>query len=258
MSENRWSLTGKVALVTGGGTGIGRAIARRFAEAGARVIVAGRTRASIEAVAHAIGGEAIGADISREADTRMLFETTVNRHGQLDVLMNNAGIPGPVLPMAEMDLTLWDECVAVNLRGAMLCMREAARIMAAQRHGSIVNMSSLMGLHGYPMRAAYCATKFAVIGMTQALAREVGPQGVRVNALCPGAVSGDSMDRVIARRAAAEGKPAEQIVREAYTDVAALRRWVEPEEVAEAALFLASDAAGSITGESVRVDAGRF
>jgi hypothetical protein len=140
----------------------------------------------------------------------------------------------------------------------MLCMKEAARIMTAQGSGAIVNVSSLMGLQGYPMRSAYCATKFALIGMTEAVAREVGPKGVRVNALCPGAVSGELMDRVIATRAAAEGKPPDQIVRESYTDVAALRRWVEPEEVAEAALFLASDAASSITGERIKVDAGRF
>jgi len=113
-------------------------------------------------------------------------------------------------------------------------------------------------LQGYPMRAAYSATKFALIGMTQAIAREVGPSGVRVNALCPGAVSGELMDRVIANRAAAENKPSEQIIRENYTNAAALRRWVDPEEVAEAALFLASDASSSITGETIKVDAGRF
>jgi NAD(P)-dependent dehydrogenase (short-subunit alcohol dehydrogenase family) len=115
-----------------------------------------------------------------------------------------------------------------------------------------------MGLTGYPMRTAYSATKFALIGMTQALAREVGPSGVRVNALCPGAVSGELMDRVIAARAAAEGRPPEEIVRQHYTDASALRRWVTPEEVAAAALFLASDAGSSITGQTIKVDAGRF
>lgn len=254
----QWALMRKIALITGGGTGIGKAIAERFAAAGAQVIVAGRTRASIDAVAGTIGGEAFEADVSRESDTRGLFEAILARHGRLDILINNAGIPGPILPLAEMDVALWDECVAINLRGAMLCLKEAARIMTAQRAGVIVNMSSLMGLGGYPMRAAYCATKFAIVGMTQALAREVGPSGVRVNALCPGAVTGELMDRVIARRAALEGKPAEQIIREHYTDAAALGRWVDPREVAEAALFLASDASSSITGETLKVDAGRF
>ena len=254
----RWTLDGRIALVTGGGTGIGKAIAHRLADAGARVIVAGRTREPLEAVARAIGGEAIEADVAQEADVARLFGTIAARHGRLDVLINNAGIPGPIMPVAEMDLAAWDACIAINLRGAMLCLREAARMMTAQRAGSIVNMSSLMGLEGYPGRSAYSATKFAIIGMTQAIARELGPNGIRVNALCPGAVHGELMDRVIARRAAAEGKPPEQIVRENYTDAAALRRWVDPAEVAEAALFLASDASSSTTGETLKVDAGRF
>lgn len=254
----QWTLNGKVALITGGGSGIGKAIASRFSEAGARVVVAGRTASSIESVAAEVGAEAIQADVSQAADVERLFAAILDRHGRLDVLVNNAGISGPILPVAEMDVALWDECVAINLRGAMLCMKAAARIMIAQGSGAIVNLSSLMGLQGYPMRSAYCATKFALIGMTEAVAREVGPRGVRVNALCPGAVSGELMDRVIATRAGAEGKPKEQIVRENYTDVAALRRWVAPEEVAEAALFLASDASRSITGERIKVDAGRF
>ena len=254
----RHSLENRVALITGGGTGIGKAIALRFAAAGAKVVLSGRTLEAVRTVAAEIGGHAVRADVSRESDVVQLFNEIQARYGRLDVLVNNAGTPGPIMPIAEMDLTLWDECLAVNIRGVMLCMREAARLMTAQRAGSIVNMSSLMGLHGYPMRSAYSATKFAIIGMTQAVAREVGPSGVRVNALCPGAVSGELMDRVIERRAAAENKPAEQIIRENYTDVAALRRWVDPEEVAEAALFLASDASSSITGETIKVDAGRF
>jgi NAD(P)-dependent dehydrogenase (short-subunit alcohol dehydrogenase family) len=255
---SKWSLEGKVALVTGGGTGIGKAIALRLSEAGAHVIVAGRSLPPLSAVAREARGSAIAADVSREDDVTRLFASIVERHGRLDVLINNAGVSGPITPIASMDVALWDECIAVNLRGAMLCLKEAARIMTAQRSGSIVNMSSLMGLKGYPMRAAYCATKFALIGVTEAVAREVGPSGVRVNALCPGAVSGELMDRVVARRAAAENKPPEQIIAESYTSAAALQRWVDPEEVAEAALFLASDAGSSVTGDRVKVDAGRF
>jgi len=252
------SIDGKVALITGGGTGIGRAIALRFASAGAKLIVSGRTRGPLETTAAEIRGSAICADVSKEHDVAALFSKIYATYARLDILINNAGMSGPIMPVSDMSVALWDECVAVNLRGAMLCMKEAARIMTAQRSGSIVNMSSLMGLQGYPMRSAYSATKFALVGMTQAVAREVGPSGVRVNALCPGAVSGELMDHVIERRAATEGKPKEQIIRESYTDVSALRRWVAPEEVAEAALFLASDASSSITGETIKVDAGRF
>jgi NAD(P)-dependent dehydrogenase (short-subunit alcohol dehydrogenase family) len=119
-------------------------------------------------------------------------------------------------------------------------------------------MSSLMGIQGYPMRTAYCASKFALVGMTEAVAREVGPQGVRVNALLPGAVSGGNMDRILERRAAQEGRPVEEIVRENYTDPAALKRWVDPLEVGYAALYFASSASGATTGETLKVDCGRF
>jgi NAD(P)-dependent dehydrogenase (short-subunit alcohol dehydrogenase family) len=124
--------------------------------------------------------------------------------------------------------------------------------------GSIINMSSLMGLRGYPMRAAYTATKFAVIGITEAVAQELGPFGIRVNAICPGAVNGELMKRVVSARALAEKRPLKEIIKANYTDKAALRRWVEPEEVAGVALFLASAAASSVTGESIKVDAGRM
>jgi NAD(P)-dependent dehydrogenase (short-subunit alcohol dehydrogenase family) len=252
------ALEGRIAIVTGGGTGIGRAIAETFAKAGAFVVVAGRSPAAIEPVAAAIGGRAVACDVTKLDDVEALFAAAQEHNGRVDVLVNNAGQTGPVGGLAEVDLDAWRDCIETNLFGAMHCLRVAARVMGAQRGGSIINMSSRMGLHGYPMRTAYCATKFALIGMTEAVAREIGPMGVRVNALCPGAVSGELMDRVIARRAAVEGRPAEQIIKEAYTDSAALRRWLSPEEVATAALFLASDASSAITGERIKVDCGRF
>jgi NAD(P)-dependent dehydrogenase (short-subunit alcohol dehydrogenase family) len=251
-------LRDRVAIVTGGGSGIGRAIARRFASAGARVVVAGRGEAAIGAVAAETGGLAVSCDVTQLDQVEALFARAQEWGGGCDVLVNNAGQTGPVGALAEVDLAAWRDCIEVNIFGAMHCLRVAARIMAAQGRGSIINMSSRMGLHGYPMRSAYSATKFALIGMTEAVAREVGPRGVRVNALCPGAVSGELMDRVIAARAAAEGRPPEEIIRRDYTDSAALRRWLSPEEVAETALFLASDASSAITGERIRVDCGRF
>jgi NAD(P)-dependent dehydrogenase (short-subunit alcohol dehydrogenase family) len=146
----------------------------------------------------------------------------------------------------------------INLMGAMFCLQEAARIMEAQKSGSIINMSSLMGIQGYPMRSAYVASKFALIGITETMARELGPLNVRVNALMPGAVSGENMDRILARRAEAEGRCTEEIERENYTDVAALKRWVSPEEVGRAALYYASDLSSAITGDKMKVDCGRF
>lgn len=255
---NSQRIAGKTAIITGGGSGIGRAIAQLFAKEGAQVVVAGRTSGALEDTVAPYGGNVHVCDVTVEDQVEALFAETQEKFGSVDILINNAGASGPVAPLASVDLSEWRQCVELNLFGAIYCMRAAARIMSAQKSGSIVNMSSLMGLKGYPMRTAYCATKFAIVGITEALAREVGPDGVRVNTLCPGAISGELMDRVIARRSEAEGKPPEQIIWENYTSVAALQRWVTPEEVAEAALFFASDASASITGDRLKVDAGRF
>lgn len=249
---------GKSVVVTGGGSGIGLAIGKAFAQAGAAVTLAGRGRERLTREAAAIGAHAVITDVTNEADVAALFEGVGQRHGGLDVLINNAGVTGPVSKAEDLDLAQWDETVAINIRGVITCIKHAVPQLKRKGGGAIVNMSSLMGLRGYPMRSAYTATKFAVIGITEAVAHEVGTDGIRVNALCPGAVNGELMQRVIAARSAAEGKPAEEIIRVNYTDKAAMRRWVEPEEVASVALFLASDAASSVTGERIKVDCGRL
>ncbi len=250
-------LEGQVALVTGGGAGIGAAIARAFANAGAHVVVAGRDAGRLEPVATAIGGVALVADVRDEASVRALFESIDRTCGGLDILVNNAGVAGPVANAADVDMAAWDDCLAINVRGTILCIKHAVPRLKARGGGTIVNMSSLMGLKGTPMRSAYTASKYAVLGITDAVAQEVGVHNIRVNALCPGAVNGELMQRVIAARVAAEGRSADEIIRANYTDKASLRRWVEPEEVAAAALFLVSPAAAAITGERLRVDAGR-
>jgi NAD(P)-dependent dehydrogenase (short-subunit alcohol dehydrogenase family) len=251
-------LAGKIALVTGGGSGIGEAIARLFAAEGAEVAISGRRADVLKAAADRIGVTAHACDVSDEEQVARMFAQLERRFGGLDVLVNCAGIPGPVMNAEDMDMAAFDDTLRINIRGTMLPTRYAIPLMKKRGGGSIVNMSSLMGLKGYPMRAAYSSTKFAIIGMTEAVAHEVGRHNIRVNALCPGAVNGELMERVIARRAQAEGRPAEEIVRANYTDVAALRRWVEPGEVAEAALFYASDASSAITAERMRVCAGRM
>jgi len=251
-------LSGKVAIVTGGGTGIGLAIARMFVEEGAQVVIAGRSQASLDKAAAEIGAHAVAADVSQEADAARLARDTAARFGGVDILVNNAGVTGQVANAEDLDIVQWDETMAINIRGTILCIKHCVPLMRARGGGSIINMSSLMGLRGYPMRSAYTATKFAVIGITQAVAQEVGIHGIRVNALCPGAVNGELMQRVIAARAAKENRPAEEIIQVNYTDKAALKRWVEPEEVARAALFLASEQSSSITSESIKVDAGRM
>lgn len=257
-STRRDDLAGKVAVVTGGGTGIGRAIAEAFGHAGASVIVTGRRIEVLREVAEAIGGTPVACDVSREDDVAALFRNVEEQHGGLDILVNNAGVTGPVATAEDMDMKAWDEAYAINVRGVILCLKYGVPLIRKRGGGSIINMSSLMGLRGYPMRSNYASTKFAVIGITESVAQEVGEDRIRVNALCPGAVNGELMQRVIASRASAENRPPEDIIRANYTDKAALRRWVEPEEVAAAALFLASDQSASITGDRMRVDAGRM
>jgi NAD(P)-dependent dehydrogenase (short-subunit alcohol dehydrogenase family) len=257
MSERDGALAGKVAIVTGGATGIGRAIAARFAQEGAAVVIAGRNASALAETAKAIGVRAVTADVTQEASVKKLVAETLSRFGGIDILVNNAGVTGQVAKAEALDMAQWDEAMAINIKGTILCIKHVAAPMRARGGGSIINMSSLMGLRGQPLRSAYTATKFAVLGLTESVAQELGVDRIRVNALCPGAVNGELMQRVIAARVKAEGRPAEEIIKVSYTEKAALRRWVEPEEVADAALFLASPASASITGERLRVDAGR-
>lgn len=250
-------LDGKVAVVTGGGSGIGEAIARMFAAEGAKVVVSGRRPEPIERVAGEISGLAVEADVAKEDDVVRLFKACQDAHGRLDILVANAGVTGPFANAEDMDMAEWDETIAINVRGVILCIKHAVPMLKRQG-GSIINTSSRTGLKGSPTRSPYAASKFAVIGITQSVAFEVGVHGIRCNALCPGAVRGELMERVADGRAEIEGRPVADIVKASYIDATSLGKWVEPEEVASVALFLASDAASAITGESVVVDCGRM
>ncbi|MEM1316416.1 MAG: SDR family oxidoreductase, partial [Pseudomonadota bacterium] len=244
-------LDGRTAVITGAGSGIGRACAEVFSWAGAHVVLAGRRVQPLEEVAQSTGGSVAPCDVSDAAQVARLFEDARARTGKVDVLVNNAGGPGPIAPVAEVDLGEWRACMEVNLFGALHCLQAAARVMKAQGSGSIINMSSLMGLEGRPNRTAYCASKFSLVGMTEAAAQELGPFGVRVNALLPGAVSGENMDRILARQAQVEGREVSEIIEEKYVKPAALRRWVAPREVALAALWYACDASAATTGDKM-------
>lgn len=251
-------LAGRIAVITGGGTGLGRAIATRLAAAGAHVALAGRRLEVVERVAGPLAGSAFACDVTRIKDVERLFDVVTARLGRVDILVNNAGESGPIADITNVNLDAWRRCIDTNLLGAVHCMHVAGRIMRAQRSGSIINMSSYLGLRGYPMRTAYCASKFALIGVTEAVARELGTDNVRVNAVCPSAVSGELMNDVIARRAAAERRLSDEIIATEYIDVTALKCWIQPDDVADAVFFLASDASARITGTYIRVDAGRF
>ncbi|HJO68733.1 MAG TPA: SDR family oxidoreductase [Rhodospirillales bacterium] len=250
-------LEGKAAVITGGGTGLGAAIARLFAGEGARVVVTGRRLAPLEEVARAVGGLAVAADVADEADVAALMAACDAAFGRLDVLVNNAGLSGPIAAAEVMDIAEWDARFAVNTRGVMLCIKHALPHMKRAGAGAIVNVSSRMALYPKANRSAYAASKAAMHAITESVAQEVGRDGIRVNTLVPGAMPTPMTDGLIAERARTEGRSAEEIIDESYIQPAVLKRWVEVDECARAALYLASDAASAVTGTHLVVDAGR-
>ena len=241
-------------MVTAGAAGIGRAIATSFAGEGARVHVCDVDEAALAAIGRDLPGvTAMRVDVADEADVDRWFDGALADLGGLDVLVNNAGTSGPTGVVEEITLADWHRCLAVCLDSQFLCARRAAPVMKEQRSGSIVNLSSTAGQYGYGLRTPYAAAKWAVIGLTKSLAVELGPYGVRVNAICPGPVSGERMERVIAAEVATSGRSAAEL-REEYTRGSSIARFVEPSEIADACRFLASPAARMISGQALAVD----
>ena len=253
-------LQGKKALVTGGGVGIGESIALAFAREGADVAIASRNTANLEGVAAKIRemgrtALAITADIAEEDEVKAMVEKTMSEFGRIDVLVNNSGIPGRFLDVSEMDLSDWNQVLAVNITGTMLCSREVLRDMRARKSGNIINISSMAGKRVTPKRSSYVSSKFAMHGFTLTLAQEVGPDNIRVNCICPGATEGDRIERVINAFVESSGRSYEE-VRKRLESRASLRRMVTPEEVAECAVFFASEESSGMTGQIVDVSAG--
>ena len=254
-------LSGRVALITGGGRGIGRAIALRFVSEGAAVMLAATKREPLEATAAEIrkaGGRAATAvvDVADEAAVKAVVAATLGELGRLDILVNNAGVGGPTLRVVDMERADWDRTLAVNVTGAFLCSKHAIPHMVARKSGRIVNITSIAGLMGYPLRSPYAVSKWGMIALTRTLAGELGEHGITVNAIAPGAVRGERVEGVIAARAAALGRPAADVERELFVDPTALKRMVGPDDVAATAAFLASNDAANITGETISVSAG--
>jgi len=225
-----------------------------------RLLLAARSAGPLEEAVselRAAGAQAtcIKADVSKEADCESMVAAARKEFGRVDVLVNNAGIAGPTKDSVAMSLAEWREVIDINLTGAWLASRAVIPAMAAQGSGNILMISSGAGRRGYPLRSPYSTSKWGMIGLTQTLAGEWGAKGIRVNCICPGAVEGERIERVINARAAALGVPAEQ-VRKGFTSNAALQRMVTEEEVARVALFLVSDLSAGMSGQTLNVDAG--
>ena len=247
-------MSGQRVVITGGGSGIGLGLAQRFAERGDRVAICDADLAAVEkARTNWPDFIARHADVTDETQMGAFLSEVEQAWGGVDVVCANAGTGGPAGRIEDLDYEDWKACIGVNLFGSFLTCRWAARLMRAQGDGLIILTTSTAGLFGYPLRSPYATAKWGIVGLTKTLAMELGPAGVRVNAIAPGAVEGDRMERVLANEAAASGKSIEEL-RETYVKGVSLRSWVTTDDLADMALFLASPAASKISGQIMAVD----
>ena len=252
------NLSNKVALITGGGGGIGRATALAFAAAGAKVVVVDNDVAlGAETVARirASAGEAmfVRADVTQSLDVRAYVDATLEAHGRIDCFFNNAGIEGKVGPIQNFDENMFDQVIAVNLKGVFLGLRHVLPVMLKQGSGTVVNTASFAGLFGGPGLSAYAASKHGVLGLTKVASTDVAGYGIRINAVCPGPVQTRMMRSLEAQRNPEDPSAVAAAMRAGIPS----GRYTLPEEVASIVLFLCSDLSGNVTGTQLLVDGGR-
>ena len=247
------SAQGLRVLVTAGAAGIGRAFASTFSEAGAKVFVCDVDSAALSEfrTAHPEIGTSL-ADVSDPAQVDAMFDTAITFLGGLDVLINNAGIAGPTAKVEDISIADWDRTIAVDLNSMFYCTRRAVPLIKAAGGGSIINLSSIAGRLGYPLRTPYSAAKWAVVGFTKSLAIELGRSNIRVNAIQPGVVAGERVDRVISAKAKALGITFEAY-REQFVSTISLRRMLSTQDITNMALFLATPAGQNISGQALSV-----
>ena len=251
------ALAGKVVIITGATSGIGERIAELFVEEGARVAAAGRRGVEGATLEQRLGANAtfIRTDVSQEAEVEAMVAHAVQRFGQVDILINNAGVPAQVASIADLDMAHFDAVMGVNIRGVVLCMKYAARVMLSRGQGSIVNIASLAGTRGGFTGHPYGASKGAVLAVTRTAATELGEKGIRVNAISPGGI----VTGIFAKNAGVEGSRADQVadaVKEVFATLQPIPRAGATDDIARAAVFLASDAASFVNGHEFVVDGG--
>lgn len=244
----------KRVFISAGAAGIGRVIAEHFLAGGAEVAICDADANAVREFAsdHPETSNYV-ADVTSEPEMARVFEELDTKWPHVDVICANAGTGGPAGQIEDLDYEEWQRCIATNLHGAFLTCRWAARRMKSQGSGLITLTSSTAGIMGYPFRSPYAAAKWGIVGLTKTLAMELGPYSVRVNAICPGAVEGPRMDRIVQKEAEARGLSQEE-VRDLYVKGVSMRTWVTAEDVANAIGFLASDAGKRISGQILSVD----
>ncbi len=249
-----YDLSGKRILISAGGAGIGRLMAETMADAGAKVYVCDIDDAALADLAKArptIGQ--IQADVADRAAVDRFIDTGFEFLGGVDVLVNNAGIAGPTGAVEDIDPADFERTLQINVMGHFLCTRRVVPLLKANGGGAIVNLSSAAGKFAFPLRTPYSASKWGVVGFTKSLAAELGPHNIRVNAILPGAVEGERIDRVIAAKAAARGVPFDEM-KQMYTGLASMNRLIPPSDIVAMAMFLASDDCGTLSGQALSVD----
>lgn len=243
-----------VVLISGGAAGIGRTIAAAFLEAGAAVHVFDTSPEHIEEfLAGHPSATATQANISDPDAVDTVFAELRDHYGRLAVLVNNAGVAGPTAPVEDTPIDAWAECIDVDLNGFFYVTRRAVPLLKEHPGSSIINIASTAALHGYPLRSAYAASKWAQIGLTKTWAMELGPHGIRVNAISPGSVEGPRIDAVIERDAKTRGLTVDE-VRAVYLRQTSMRTFISADDVANMAVFLASDGAAHVSGQVIAVD----
>ena len=248
-------ILGLRVLVTAGASGIGLATARAFSREGARVFICDVDTAALRAVAASDPAlQQTVCDVAEPDAIARLFDTATAALGGLDALVNNAGIAGPTAACEAVQLADWQRTLAVNLTGQFLCAQHAIPLLKASGNASMANLSSAAGRFGFPLRTPYAASKWGVIGLTKSLSIELGPHGVRVNAICPGSVAGPRIDAVFANRAAARNLPVDVVRKDALAKTS-LRRLVTADDIANAIVFLASPLGANVSGHALPIDA---